>query len=233
MSTRTALQGTPDISNLTTYTFSSVNFGTADGARYIICGVSSRAGGSSTINSVTIGGVTASIVVQINSAADSGFNTAGIAIAAVPTGTSGDVVVVFSAGQARATIYLWSSTTLESATASDFDSNAANDPSVNIDCPANGFIIAVASFSVGTGSTTWTGLTEDYDQALESNLNVTMASDNFVAAQTGLTVSANSSNTNGVMVVASWGPAGGGGGGGKPAAHYYNLMAGGVLNHAA
>ena len=212
MSTRTFLQGAADNSNLTTYTFSSQNLGTADGARLIICGIASRAGGSSTISSVTIGGVSATIVVQINTSADSGWNSAGIVIAAVPTGTTGDVVITFSAGQARCAIALYSTIDTASETASDTDSNAAADPSVSIDCPASGYIIAVACFSVGTGTTTWTGVTEDYDVNPENVANTTMASDNFASAQTGLTVSANSTLANGTMVVASWGPAGGGGG---------------------
>lgn len=79
--------------NNTTYNFTSFNFGTVKSSRIICVYV---AGSKLTVNpaisSVTIGGVTASLAVA---AGDTDFPTA-IYYAAVPTGTSGTISVVWN-----------------------------------------------------------------------------------------------------------------------------------------
>jgi hypothetical protein len=203
---QTFLQFAGDIANASTYTFSAQNFGTEAADRYIIAVIQSRkALAATTVSSVTIGGVAASISVQ---RANTVTNTSvcAIAIALVPTGTSGDVVVVFADAMTRCGLGLFSATGL-SATPADTDSAAANDPSVSLDCPAGGFIIAGAMSNL-TGSATWTGVTERWDTTVEATNNYTGGSLDFATTQTGLTVTATFTNDQeSVGVFASWGPA--------------------------
>lgn len=79
----TYLHATAITTDLTTYTFSAEDLGATASDRYIIVGILSRkAGASTTISSVTIGGVSATIVKQ---ATNNVTNTdvGGIAIATV------------------------------------------------------------------------------------------------------------------------------------------------------
>lgn len=188
------LQEAHSTSDLTTYTFSAQALGAASADRYIIVTAAGRkAGASTTISSITVGGVTATIVVQRTNTIT---NTAvsGIAIAAVPTGTTGDVVVTFGAGMARCGIALWAVTGLASDTPTDTDSSVATAPTVNLDVVAGGFAIGCAYDSASVGaSATWAGITEQYDNQINDGGVVntwTGASDTFVSVQTGLTMTA-------------------------------------------
>lgn len=206
--TRTFLQAADDGTNLTTYTFAGQNLGAADAGRYIVVCVESRASLARTISTVTVGGVSASIAVQVSN----GNNVAGIAIAAVPTGTTGDVVVTFSGSVLRAAVQLYRVLGIDSATPADFDSSAAADPTVNLDVPAGGVAFGCV-LTTSTGTTAWTGLTEDHDSVVESAVNVSSASGEFASTQTGLTITADvSASSTPVGAFASWAPAAGGGG---------------------
>lgn len=202
------LQTTQDTSDQSTYTFSSQNFGTASSDRYIIIGIAARkAGAATTISSVTIGGVSATIVAEYSNS-DTNSNISALAIANVPTGTTGDVVVVFGATMVRCVITAWSATNLSSATPHDTLTNGSADPTGTIDVPAGGFAVATA-LSNSVGTVTWTGLTEHSDTTLETFVTVSDASDEFETAQTNMTVTANfsTSGSTPVMSVASWGVA--------------------------
>jgi hypothetical protein len=200
------LQSTGSNSNLTTYTFSSENLGAADAGRYIIVGVTARnSTADRTLDSVTVGGVAATIVADI---AD-GTSRASIAIAAVPTGTTGDVVVTYSGQQLRCRIGLWRATGID-PTPHDTETDGSDTvPSASLNVPAGGFAVAVAMENALT-TATWVGLTEAWDA--QNEITMTGAGDEFASAQTGLAISctfaANTGNQAGAF--ASWGPAGGG-----------------------
>jgi hypothetical protein len=83
--------------NLTTYSFTGLDFGAAQDDRYII-GVAVSGTASRSISSATIGGVTARVVV---SATGGSARNAGIIIANVPTGTSGAIAVTWNIGCSR------------------------------------------------------------------------------------------------------------------------------------
>ena len=205
------LQQSTSTADSSTYNFASVNLGTAAGDRYIIACVAARVGsGTPTIDAVSIGGVSATpVVTQVNTS--SGSNVIGIFIAAVPTGTTGDVDVTFSTTMLRCVVTLYRATGIN-PTPSDTDSSTATDPTCNLDIPAGGFAIGAACVGSVAGSFTWTGITEDYDAATES-FTMSSASDEFVSAQTGLTITADSVNSTApVGVFASWAPSSGGGG---------------------
>lgn len=199
------LQTTQDTGDKTTYTFSSQNLGTAASDRVIIVGIAARkAGAATTISSVTVGGVTASIPVSYSNS-DGNSNISGIAVAEVPTGTTGDIVVTFGAGMVRAVITAWRATSLASTTPHDSLTDGSTDPTGTIDIPAGGFAVATA-LSNSVGTTTWTGLTEHSDATLESFVTVSDASDEFVSTQTGRTITADftGSGSTPTMSVASF-----------------------------
>lgn len=203
----TFLQSTSSATDASEYTFSSQNLGDAAADRYIIVAVGSRDSGttSQSISSVTVGGVSATIVVQQRNSATN-TDVAGLAIAAVPNGTTGDVIVTFSETMLRCSIALYRATGLSSATPTDNGSSTATAPTYAIDVLAGGFAIGTANSGVNSGTATWTNLTEDYDALVTGEyLNYTGASDTFETEQTNLAVTCTfTSSTNPVGVFASW-----------------------------
>lgn len=197
-----------DVANATNYSFSSVAIGTASSDRIVIVGVvlsSASAGAPRTTSSVTVGGISATkIVERVNTDRES----VSIWAAQVPTGTTATIAVNTSGSEGRAGVITWAMTGKSSvaAFATAFDSNTSSDPNATIDIPANGAAVAVATVGQNT-STTWTGLTERHDSSVESVSVQTGASDNFASAQTALSVTANfATNGQNSMVIASWGP---------------------------
>lgn len=204
MGTLDFLQSATDTADLATYTFASQNFGAAASDRYIIVTIMARkSGASTTITGVTIGGVTATEVVQrTNNVTNS--DIAGIFIAAVPTGTSGDVVVTLGATMVRCAIGLYATTGLSSATPYDSDSSVASPPSVSLDVPVNGFIIG-AGLTAASTTATLTGITEDYDSTLETFVTFAGGHDEVPAGEAGRTTTISfGSNTEPAGVFASW-----------------------------
>lgn len=164
------IAATVDAADLTTYTFSGQSFGAAAADRYIIVGytASFSSGGPFSVSSATIGGVSAAVYSEVQNAAV----VVGFLIAAVPTGTSGTIAITFSSGMLRSGIGVWRVTSFVSAvptaTASDIVASAnALDASLTI--PTDGFGLGVVYTGLGTAGTyTWTNLTEQYDQSIES-----------------------------------------------------------------
>ena len=152
-------------SDLTTYTFSSQNIGTAAESRHVIVSVSSLADGlgSTSISSITIGGVAATVVVS-QASGDGGF--AGLAIAAVPTGTTADVVVTMSNLQGRMAVGIWAAYDLASATPVDTAASTADPASLNVDVQA-GDVLVAAIYNNTNATATWTGATERFDDLVE------------------------------------------------------------------
>jgi hypothetical protein len=185
-----------DPTNTTTYTF-TLDFGAAAGDRYLIATPSTRGSGTgAAISSVTIGGVTATEVINTTALLATVYNGAAIFIAAVPTGTSGDVVVTYANSQLRAGCGLYQVTGLSSSTAHDTATDSGSDPLTDtIDVPAGGFIVAVA---VGEGTPpifTWTGVDESYDEAMESTICHSGGFKSYAAAQTGQAIEADISGS--------------------------------------
>lgn len=197
-------QSTTDIADSNSYTFSSQDFGTAEAGRYIIIGIISRKSTTAaTITGVTIGGVTATIVVQRTNTITN-TDVAGIAIALVPDGATGNIVVTFSATMLRCAISVYRAVGLSSATPTDSDGSTASAPSVALDVPAGGFAIGMALTSATT-TTSWTGLTENVDATLETYVTYSSALQEFASAETGRTMTATFGSSNeSAGVFASW-----------------------------
>jgi hypothetical protein len=185
--------------DLTTYTFSSVSFGAADGNRKIIIAFGSRAAFSRTVVSATIGGVAASIAVQ----AGTGNDTTALLVASVPTGATGDVVVTLSAGALRAGIAIYR-VVASTLTLDDTDSGTGTTVGMSLDIAAGGIAIATAT-SRGNSNHSYTGLNEDCEESLESAAAIfSSASDVFGAASTGHAISVSSNGYAAAVVSATW-----------------------------
>lgn len=180
------LQTAQDGTNLTTYTFATQNLGTAASDRYIIVAISGRevGGGSATVSSCTIGGVTATI----NKQAEANGDQLAMCVANVPTGATGDIVVVWSTGMTDCFIAAYRATSLASTTATDTGSSTAAAPTYDIDVVAGGFAIAISKDRSGAATATWTNLTEDYDSKDGSGNDISGSSKEFATTQTNLTV---------------------------------------------
>lgn len=154
-------------SNLTAYTFPSAAIGSADANRIVVVGVGgATSGGARTISSVTIGGVSAAQVID-HSSANAG-NHSKIWAAAVPTGTTADIVVTWSAGMFNCGIGVWAAyDCLITASHTAQDNVTASTSSLFV--PEGG--IGIGYFFNGGGSSTytWTGLTEDFDEAVDAS----------------------------------------------------------------
>ena len=193
--------------DLSTYTFSGVALGTAATNRHVVIAANTGTASAADASSVTVGGVSASLVVR---ASGSDHTRAELWIASVPSGTTGDVVIVWSSAKDRCGYAAWAMYGA-SASASDTATDADTTPSQTIDIPAGGYLIA-AQAGNGSGAArtaTWTGPSENYDETIQDNFTQTGASDAYAAAQSGYTVAINFSGAMSLsaMAVASFTPA--------------------------
>jgi hypothetical protein len=153
--------------DLTTYTFSGVVLGAAAADRRIVVGVGHRGTLARTIVSVTIGGIAADAIVQVVSGA-SDLNRVALFWAAVPTGTTGDVVVTLSGSAVRLGICAWA--LMGAASVVDTGSAIVDPATDTINVPLRGGIVGYA-FATDTGvarTVTWTGMSEDVDEVVET-----------------------------------------------------------------
>lgn len=205
IATVTFLQLTQDSADNSTYNKTGVNFGTAAADRRIHIAGAARSsdGGARTISSVTIGGVAATINNQLDNSGSIVWN----AVAAVPTGTSGTIDLVFSGTMGNCDFGSFASYGVVSSTASDGSTSTANPGTFDLDIPAGGIAIAISSVDVGGATQTWAGLTERWDGLQSSGNDFSGASDAFATVQTNLTVSATrSSSSRPTYAVVSFGP---------------------------
>lgn len=176
-----------------TYTHSALSLGPTTDTRIITIAV----GGPTlrTVNSVTVDGVSATEVGHT----DSGSNNVHMWRADPSASTTGDVVVTLSGNGGRCVVGVYSIANLSSTTPTDTasdDTLTTNALSDTINISAGGVCIGVAYTGGGNSrTTTWAGITENFDTLVELN-TATGACDNFAAAQTGLTVSATFSGTS-------------------------------------
>ena len=186
-----------DTTNQTTYTFSTKSFGAADANRQIIVSIAGfHSADARSISTVTIGGVSATINVQ-ETHTISGSRQSGIAIANVPTGTTGNVVVTWDNTMTSCAIVVYR-TVGASTTAHD----TATDPGAasgvvtgTLDIPSGGIAVAVVAWkgSASPPMTTWTVATETEDTTVENNETYSSATHNVSGS--GITITATASVT--------------------------------------
>lgn len=151
-----------------TYTFTNQSLGTASSDRYIIVTIGA-ANGQRDITSVTVAGITATQVGQIQSdGGGTASSTSGIYIAAVPTGTTGNIVVTFTGSHTGCAIGVYAVRNLKSATPLSVvtvgPDNTVTSASATLTTKVSGFVIATAATKEnGITGWTWTNATENYD----------------------------------------------------------------------
>ena len=172
---------------LSAYTFSSVSLGAADAGRVIVVGTSSGGGTNSTVSGLTVGGVSAVEAVELQHQGDAYYRSS-LWIAEVPTGTTGDVVVTMSGSTGDCGIIVWPTTgASHCAYATASDASDAGGLTVDLNVEADGAIIAYSACDAGPGWS-WTGLTEDIDETVDSGWHHSGASAEFESASTPQTV---------------------------------------------
>lgn len=149
-------------SDLTVYSFTGLAIGAAEANRRVVVIVGNR---GDAIDSATIGGVAATI--HGVRASTSALNECAIISAVVPTGTVADVVITLVSSAVRCTVGVWAITGGPS-TIVDTQVGAETDPStVTLTTQVGDIVIAGCQWQTGTG--TWTGGTEQFEQAQTGN----------------------------------------------------------------
>ena len=185
----TFLQQNLVVSLAATHTHSSISFGTAASRRRIIVCLAHRGNGiggqPANVTSMTIGGVTATKIVEKNNAPDPTVFCA-IWIANVPTGTSGNIVITYQFNSAESTICVYEAQNLNSSSATDTEVPGFSAPAtLSVNVAARGIIVghAYAVLTLTGSGATWTGLTENFD-ALVGTERQTTASIAVTGAET-------------------------------------------------
>jgi hypothetical protein len=187
----------------TSYTFTATALGTPDSTRLVIAAIHTGSGGGATVTSVTIGGVTASATVS-----NTGVVQARTYLyqAAVPTGTTGDIVVNLAANPAPIDVDVYSAYNLASNTAGATANGTASP--ITLNTVSGGILVAAATFNGSAlSAATWTGPTGDVFTPLTSNSRGAAAAHlapTTTSSPQSVAVSATGSVTSMSMVAATW-----------------------------
>ena len=172
----------------------TMNFGVADGNRYIVVCISIWDNANPT--AVTVGGVSATEVV----AARDDNARAEVWIAAVPTGTSGTVALTLSKSTDACVVSLYRLIHRD-GTALDSGTSIVDNPSVTLNVSNGG---AVAAYMSGGGSAvTWSGATEHFDIDIDTGEYASHASNDAPGTGT-LNIQVTQSATFEALAAASW-----------------------------
>ena len=176
----------------TSYTFSSEAIGSPAENRVIALCIGSRSANSTTVSSITIGGVSATKQVEYRNLSN-GTTLANIWTAEVPTGSTADIVVTFSGPVYRCGVGIYRIVGIQSQVPYSSNGATANNVSIDMNTPdAEAAVIAMCTTNAD-GSTTWTGLTEDCDFIMDGNRIMSTASDLSEIEETPKSISYNMS----------------------------------------
>lgn len=152
----------------TTFTFTGRSLGaapTGSDVRYIIAQIGVVRSGTNTFGTVTIGGVTAT---QIGSTYSVTNVIIGMFIAAVPTGTTGNVVIDVGSSSLCCAVALARMINPTSTTPHDTANDSASVVDLTLDIPSGGKAIAFAQAIDGVAMT-WANATEAYEADARTN----------------------------------------------------------------
>lgn len=211
--TRTHAGSTAQTGNATTYTFSTHSISTAAADRYVAVAFTSfnNSGAARTLDSASIAGVSATIHrTDPNSVSLFSGTWSGIFGAAVPTGTTGDIILTFNAGMQQCTVSVYA---LYGAKHTPFHTNGNSGSglsaiSTTLNIAEGGIGIASAHCANNAVAHTATGLTEDTDATVESTQRYHVMSAQSLSVETGRTItSTGTANTFRSITAGSWEPA--------------------------
>ena len=140
-----------DTANRTSYTFSDVPFGPDGSDRHIVVFAVGSTSATSSVSSMTIGGLPATVDGAVDS------RMAIMAGRAAPTGTSGTVVVTFGGAQMNAAIYIWALTAPAVDAVSVERRVMYSAQTFNMSNPVGGVTLFAARTSTIDPATTYTG----------------------------------------------------------------------------
>ncbi len=157
-----------DTSNSTAYTFSSQAIGAAGSDRTIVVATNGEGGGASRyVSTLTIGGVSATKIVS--SLSENLYWPCEMWKAVVPTGTTADIIVTWDSNMSECGLGVWDVRNMGGVFSSGTDSTDPGNTTLWI--PAGGVGIGSMKSGGGVASYTWTGLTKDYDELVDSANN--------------------------------------------------------------
>lgn len=194
----------------TSITFTAVPIGVADANRVVGVGVWWRENSDTdTITSMTVGGISASQASGARSTrADGGLCLSDIWYAAVPTGTTANVVVNFSAAALRggvSTYRIITSTPTPSATS--FGISLTSGVSTgSITVPSGGAGFAMYGNRNQSSATTWTNAVLDYDADVVPAAGFARVSSGKFTATNSIIASGSDGFAGAAISGATWGP---------------------------
>jgi hypothetical protein len=158
--------------NSGSYTETGADIGSAVADRLVFVGLCGLNTSNDGIDSMTIGGVAATLASSVVRAAGSAFVFSEIWWAAVPTGTTANIAMVFTGDDvaAQAAVYRVTGADTVAPIASQNTGNVASgNVSAAVTIGNNTAVIAAAYCGIDTADVaiTWTNATEDYDLALD------------------------------------------------------------------
>ena len=144
------------------YTFSNVNIGAAATTRTVVVGISWNAGaGNRLINSISIGGVAATLIQT--STASAAWERCALAYAIVPTGTTASVAITWNGTVTYgAVLGVYRFVGVKNVSAGVFDVHDNGTTTYSTPVSANVGDYIVSSLGVGFGVANWTNTTERY-----------------------------------------------------------------------
>ena len=165
---------TVDTDNIgtSTHTTGSMSIGTATSTRRVLALITGNsASNSRVVNSVTIGGVSATIHTQATSSS-SGSTLTCIASATITSGTTAVVVVTYNGTMSHVSVHVTSIDNLSSTTPTYANSTSGTTglslSLTDVDWEASGFVVGVTCLGL-TPTITWSGgvsLSEYYDSTI-------------------------------------------------------------------
>lgn len=168
-----------DIADLSTYTYNSVDIGTADDNRYVVVGVT--VDGGFDVKSVHIAGIAASQVVLSET---NNNNRVALYMAHVPTGTTATINVNFVTTAARSIVTVWSVTPLITPIIVDTATSTASPAALSLDVVPGSVGMGITYNESETESHTWVGLTENVETGNIDGVESSAASNNFTTTET-------------------------------------------------
>lgn len=188
-----------------TYTYNSQAIGPAAANRLVIVAVHSlQSAGARTISSVTVGGISATVIpgTTFTTTTAHGDYDSALYAASVPTGTTANIVVTMSGSVTGGGggISVWAAYDLSSTTAIDGDGaintsgSPANIPSLTT--ANSGFLVASAmAYAFGAFSVSWTNATKRSEVSVGSNPYVVISAADAATTGAGVAVTASVSGT--------------------------------------
>lgn len=185
--TKTLLALASSTASTASYTFSSYGLSTATADRLVVIGIMGGAADVETVSSVTIAGISATLVANNGQGSAGATASTCLAYALVPSGTTGTIVVNWTAGMSRCAIRGWSLYNVQNTTPVDSEAPASADPvNFSLNTLSRGVALGVGYLRIA-GTAIWTGLTEDFDSVFDTNRQITGASE----LTTGATINGN------------------------------------------